>query len=168
MKKLIVSLLFAALACPGAALGACQKGKPESTPTARFTLMDGLAFDRKTQLTWDRCSLGTAWNGTKCAGSVKLVSLDSAKRLANQRGEGWRVPTIEELYSIVESRCTQPAINAEVFPGIKNLGEGAPYWSASRIREMPSLVYFVDFLSGEVDGHGKEFALAVRLVRSGQ
>lgn len=168
MDKLVALAIVACLTFSGPAMSACSKGKPESTPTSRFTLKNGEAFDQQTKLTWDRCSVGTSWNGSRCVGSVKLMSLDDAKKLANKRGGGWRVPTIEELYSIVESKCTSPAINAEVFPGVKDLGEGAPYWSTTRIREMPSLIYFVDFLNGEADGHSKGFSMAVRLVRDGQ
>lgn len=168
MDKLIPFLIAAILIFPGPAVGACAKSKPESTPTSRFVLKDGEAFDQKTKLTWERCSVGTSWNGSKCVGSVRLMSLDEAKKLAGKRGGGWRVPTIEELYSIVESRCTDPTVNSQVFPGVRNLGEGAPYWSTTRIREMPPLVYFIDFVNGEADGHTKGFAMAVRLVRNGR
>lgn len=153
----------------GTAMSTCLKDKPESTPTSRFVLKGGEAFDRKTKLTWSRCSVGASWNGSKCAGSVKLISLDAAKEVALKRGNSWHVPTIEELASIGESRCINPTINSKVFPDVKDFGEGtAPYWSRTKIKEMPGLVYFIDFLSGEADGHTKEFSLAVRLVRNGK
>lgn len=97
------------------------------------------------------------------------MSLDEAKEYAHKLGGGWRVPTIEELYSIVEQKCSSPAINLEVFPSVKGLGEGAaPYWSTTKVKEIPSLIYYIDFLSGEADGHTKEFAMAARLVRGGK
>jgi hypothetical protein len=150
------------------AFAACEKGKTASTPSARFTLSGAEAFDQKTYLTWGRCSVGTTWKNGKCVGTAKLMSLNEAKEYAQKLGGGWRVPAIEELYGLVEKACSNPAINTEVFPNVKNLGEGAPYWSTSKIKEMPSLIYYIDFLDGSADGHTKGFSMAVRLVRNGR
>jgi hypothetical protein len=169
MKTFIACFIVAACFSSGAALGACDKNKSASAPSSRFVLNAGEAFDQKTKLTWSRCSVGTTWKeGGKCAGSVKFMRLDEARLYAQKLGHGWRVPTVEELHSIIEQKCSSPAINSEVFPNVKNWGEGAPYWSTTRIKEMPPLVYYIDFGSGEEDGHTKGFAMAVRLVRSGQ
>lgn len=150
-------------------MSTCLKDKPERTPKSRFVFKGGEAFDQTTKLTWDRCSVGTSWNGSKCTGSVKLIPLDVANDMALKRGNGWRVPAIEELAGIVELKCTDPAINTKVFPGVDDFGENsAPYWSSTQIKQMPGLFYFVDFLCGDVDGHTKGFSLAVRLVRDGK
>ncbi|MBI3899431.1 MAG: DUF1566 domain-containing protein [Gammaproteobacteria bacterium] len=166
MTRLIIYFLVIACCNSGIALGACNKNKPASTPTSRFILREGEAFDQKTKLTWSRCSLGTTWKkDAGCVGTAKLLYLEEAKQAAQKLGNGWRVPTIEELYSIVEHDCSNPAINTVIFPNVKNLGEGAPYWSVTAIKELPPLIYYVDFLNGEVDGHTKGFFLAARLVR---
>jgi len=166
MKVFVTCCAIAVCFSSGIAFGACDKSKTASAPSARFTLNKTKAFDQKTKLTWSRCSVGTVWKNGKCSGAVKLMSLSEAKEYAQKLGGGWRVPTIEELYSIVEQKCSNPAINPEVFPSVKNLGEGAaPYWSTTKIKEIPSLIYYIDFLSGEADGHTKGFAMAVRLVR---
>ena len=168
MRALVTFFMVVASCISGVALGACDKNKPASTPTSRFVLNEGEAFDQKTKLTWSRCSVGATWKkGGKCTGFVKMLRLDEAKQYAKQLGGGWRVPTIDELSSIVEQTCSQPAINSTVFPNVKNLGEGAPYWSITKIKEMPQLIYYVDFFGGDADGHTKGFSLAVRLVRSG-
>ena len=96
------------------------------------------------------------------------MSLNEAKEYAQKLSGGWHVPTIEELYGIVERKCSDPAINSEVFPNVEDLGEGAPYWSTTKIKGMPSLIYYIDFLDGSADGHTKGFSMAVRLVRSGK
>lgn len=164
MELSILCFTIAACCNTGFAFGACDKNKTANTPSSRFTLSEGEAFDRKTGLTWSRCSVGTTWKNGKCIGTATLMSLSEAKQYAEKLGSGWRVPSIEELYGIVEPRCSNPAINSEVFPGIKNSGEGATYWSTTRIKEIPSLVYYVDFLTGETDGHSQGFAMAIRLV----
>ncbi len=168
MKTLITFFVAAACCASGTVLGACDKNKSSGTPTSRFVLANGEAYDKQTKLTWRRCSVGTIWKkDAQCVGPVTLMRLDEAKQYAKTLGGGWRVPTIDELYSIIERNCSNPAINSAVFPNVRNLGEGAPYWSATQIQEMPALVYYIDFLDGEADGHSKGFSMAVRLVRSG-
>lgn len=169
MRTLIACFIAVSCCSSSSVLGACDKDKAASTPSSRFVLNEGNAFDKRTKLTWSRCSVGASWKkGGKCVGTVKLMHLGEAKQYAQKLGHGWRIPTVEELYSIIEQKCSNPAINSEVFPNVRNLGEGAPYWSTTKIKEMPPLVYYIDFLSGEADGHTKGFSMAVRLVRSGQ
>ncbi len=133
---------------------------------SRFKVNQGLVTDTKTKLTWQRCSLGTTWSVDNiCTGEVDYMSLSSAKDFALSFNDGWRVPTINELYSIVEPQCINPALNTAVFPNVKEMDEGAPYWSISEVEEIPILFYFIDFWDGRADGHSNEFPLAVRLVR---
>lgn len=167
MKRVITFLALTSWLSSSAVWAACDENIAESTPASRFVLNGGEAYDPQTKLTWNRCSVGTTWtNDAGCIGEVKLLGLDKAKQFAQELGGGWRVPTIEELYSIVEQGCFNPTINSTVFPAVTNVGEGAPYWSDTPVEEIPSLVYFVDFIDGAVDGHSKGFPLAVRLVRS--
>jgi len=165
MKRFLSYFVLIACCNSGIAFGACEKNQPLSTPSSRFTLKEGEAFDKKTKLTWSRCSVGTTWKNGKCTGTVELMSLIDAKKYAQKLGNSWRVPTVDELYSIAERGCKKPFINSEVFPGVKDFGEGAPYWSTTKIKEMPSLVYYIDFFNGDSDGHTEGFSLAVRLVR---
>ena len=144
-----------------------KKQKAPKNLSSRFTLIKGEAFDKATKLTWRRCSAGCDWKeGVGCIGSPELMSLDEAIKFARQAGDGWRVPTIMELSSIIEQGGETPAINSIVFPDIMDLGDGAPFWSVTPFEEMPMLIYFVDFLSGRADGHSRGFKLAVRLVRN--
>jgi len=167
MKRIITFLMLASWLTSSAVWAACDENITESSPSSRFVLNGGEAYDQQTKLTWNRCSVGTIWTSDAgCIGEVKLLGLDKAKQLAQELGGGWRVPAIEELYSIVEQRCFNPTINSRVFPTVTNFGEGAPYWSDTNVEEIPSLIYFIDFIDGAIDGHSKGFPLAVRLVRS--
>ena len=170
MKKL-VALVAVVITClsSGSVLADCDKQQLRKAASSRFVLNNGEAFDKVTKTTWCRCSAGTTWKeDVGCVGSPKLMRLEEARHFAKQAGDGWRVPTIKELYSIVEQECENPVINSIVFPDIRDLGEGAPYWSVTRIEEIPMLVYYIDFISGRVDGHSQGFAMAVRLVRNQQ
>lgn len=170
MKKLI-AFFAVIIAClnSGLVLADCDIQKLRKVAASRFILNKGEAFDKVTKLTWRRCSTGATWKeGVGCVGSPKLMCLEDAKLFAKQVGDGWRVPTIKELYSIVEQGCENPAINPIVFQDIRDLGEGAPFWSITRIEEMPMLIYYINFISGRADGHSEGFTMAVRLVRNQQ
>ena len=162
-------LCTVAAVCLGSALAfGDSDGKITCTPPSpRFILSEGEAFDQATQLIWCRCSLGTTWiKGSGCMGTPRLMSLEDARRSVKKTGGGWRIPTIQELTGIVKQDGTGPAIDTDVFPDVISLGEEAPYWTGSRVEELPRLVYCIDFRNGIVDGHSEGFPMAVRLVRT--
>ena len=139
---------------------------PKNELISRFKTEQSLVLDIKTNLIWQRCSLGSIWSSdNSCNGEIEYMSLSAAKEVALNLAEGWRVPTIDELYSIAELNCSMPSINVEVFPSITEMSEGAPYWSSSKIEDLPMLFYFIDFWDARADGHTPGFSLAVRLVR---
>jgi hypothetical protein len=118
-------------------------------------------FDKKTHLTWQRCSVGQAWqDGRGCIGTVQGLTLLQAELLETS---GWRLPTIEELETLVSSNCTRPAINEEVFPGMDV--QHLYYWSKTSPRE--ALLDYLNFETGTVSADGDQEPYSVRLVRGG-
>jgi len=142
-----------------------------SFKTSTFIAKEGEVTDQKTGLIWQRCSLGQTWKkGKGCVGEVSLVHRKEAEEHAHTLGNGWRVPSIDELLTLVDKRCHSPMINTRYFGKVHNLtGEGANYLSASVYLEgdevLPTLFYTIDVISGGVDAHTKSFVGAVRLVR---
>ena len=59
--------------------------------------------------------------------SPEDVNFEDAQGLMNVLGDGWRLPTIEELSSLVDRTKHQPAIDSEVFPNT----ESGMYWSST-------------------------------------
>ncbi len=158
MRAIVVSALW----CLQTALvhAACHPGTPDSHPTSRYVLKGATAFDKKTKLTWQRCSVGQTWQeGMGCLGAVQGLTLLQAKLLEQ---DGWRLPTIEELKTLVSPNCARPAINDEVFPGmdVQNLY----YWSSTSPREAE--LDYLNFEAGTVSADGDEEPYSVRLVRS--
>lgn len=163
----LIACILAASATPVHA--ACDKDKQHTAPASRFVVNGAEAFDTSTKLTWRRCSEGQTWtSGDGCTGKSAQLTLAEAKASATQTGNGWRLPTVAELYSIVEMACENPAITEDIFPGVKVDSEGAPYWTNSPVPNLDGMTYYVDFSIGYADGHSEWLALAVRLVKTGK
>jgi hypothetical protein len=133
----------------------------------RFVLRGGEAFDTKTGLIWQRCSLGMTWEGRHgCAGEKMSVDLDEANTKAQEFGGNWRVPSGQELESIIDRSWGSPVVDMSVFPDLRKVEDGeADYWTTSAVG-MANLYHFFDIIAGQADGHTRGFRLAVRLVRS--
>jgi hypothetical protein len=148
----------ASLALGDSAKAACERG--------RFKVEGAYAMDRRTSLTWQHCALGSEWRNGECQGEQQALSLSEATAKAASQGNGWRLPTAEELADLIDASCGKPAIDSRVFPNLVDDGEGAiPYWSSTR-GGMPGLMTFVDFANARIDWHSPGFPLFVCLVRS--
>jgi hypothetical protein len=114
----------------------CDPGMPATAPATQFKPDEaGSVTDRRTGVIWMRCALGQKWTGADCTGTPLTFpwagAFDAADALNRRGGYGghadWRVPTLDELASLVEHRCYDPALNLEIFPSSPVTG----YWSAS-------------------------------------
>lgn len=154
--------LCAALVLAAPAANACGAGS-----RARFMIQGADVFDKKSGLVWQRCGIGLQFAPSgRCVGQKATLDFVGAIDAARAAGAGWRVPTIAELASLLDESCDTPAIDTAIFPDVSaNEGEESAYWTQSEVGAA-DLVYYVDFLSGTVDGHSKGFSLAVRLVKS--
>ena len=105
---------------------------PSTTPDTRFTVdTDGTVVDKTTGLMWAQCSVGqsgTACNDTPATYPTWQSALESADSSTLATHTDWRVPNIKELFSIVEARCLNPAINSNIFPNTITSGY---YWSST-------------------------------------
>lgn len=134
----VACALLGALLMPGMAAAQTCTGDDVSTPTSRFTFnSDGTVTDTQTGLMWKRCLEGQTFsdNGTSsnylddnCTGEVSTMSWKGALNLA-QIADGWRIPNLKELKSIVEFCQASPAINQEVFPN----AESGLVWASSPV-----------------------------------
>ena len=110
-----VAILAALTINTGYAEQICNDSVEVTTPSSRFEINDDQAFDNKTGLTWKRCLVGQNWNTelSQCDGNATSVNWKEALESVS---EGWRLPNIKELGSIVEHSCGNPSINLSVFP----------------------------------------------------
>lgn len=112
-------------------------------------------------------SAGTQ-NGGTCQGSA--CDTQAFVNAVNSQGlcgvSDWRMPSVNELLSIVHNGRFQPAIDQAYFPHTPQYGA---YWSSSPNASYSNYAWSVYFGNGYVDyGSHKNLNSHVRLVRAGQ
>jgi len=139
--------------------------KQNAVPDARYDVRGDEVYDMTTRLTWQRCTLGRHWeDGRGSVGSVRTLNWAAAMQ---QGKNGWRLPTREELETLVSTQYGRPAINRNIFPDV-GLDGAWWYWTSTPYTRDAAgawAVHFGDGGSGYVFPHKKG---AVRLVRNGQ
>jgi hypothetical protein len=115
------------------------------------------AIDQRTGLMWMAKDAGTA----TFANAPALVDALNAKAVAGFTD--WRLPTLQELFTIADHSRTSPAIDTDAFPTCK----GGWYWSSTVYASSPSgVAWGVNFgLGYAYDGH-QNGSGRVRAVRS--
>lgn len=76
----------------------------------------GSLQDTHFHLAWKRCFYGQTWNAASqdCLGSPQKADWKSALQIAST--EGWRLPNVKELLSILDYQCFAPPLNPTMFP----------------------------------------------------
>lgn len=93
----------------------CDASVAKEPAASRFTVKGEAAYDKKTDLTWMRCGRGQQWKeGGGCVGELqKFTYAQSHAGLT----DGWRLPSLEELQTIIAPHCKNPAIDGEIISG---------------------------------------------------
>ncbi len=109
---------------------------------------DETVLDTKTGLMWMRCALGQAWDGETCIGSPSGMNWDTAWKQSEYDFAGhqdWRLPTIDELRTLVDTRYLASTFNRSVFINCPS----DKFWSSSLLtgwRECPNWESWHDYL----------------------
>lgn len=129
----------------------------------RFEVHGDEVYDAKNNLTWARCSVGLSWQNGECTGTTSRFTFDEAQKLA---GKGWRVPTKDELASLInKDREEFPKIDTTAFPDMDIMFPW--YWTSTPNGD--TIAWYVDFSHGYTSGFiSKSSPFSVRLVRDGK
>jgi hypothetical protein len=130
---------------------------------------DGTVLDTQTGLHWMRFALGQTWDGKVNISEAKRYTWQETFNAAdsfNQAGgfagyQDWRVPSIDELKTIIE-RNKKPAINHAMFPATPL----SLFWSSTAAVNMVQSAWAVYFYGGSAYWYGKTSYYYLRLVRS--
>ena len=152
-----------------------------ASPNDRYRFLgkdQEIVEDIRTKLQWQRCSLGQTWNGATCAGEATKYQWDEARRAASA---GWRLPTKDELASLIYCSSGEPAYWKPTSAACKGAYSRPTIWSAA-FPHTPANWFWssspgadgaddawrVHFYYGYVYRSYKANAGYVRLVRGGQ
>jgi hypothetical protein len=89
----------------------------------------------------------------------KKFTWEEAKEYAASLGEGWRLPTVHELFSLVDVSRVSPACS--VFPACPQDG----FWSSSAFAANTYYAWYVNFDYGDAYNSNVTSAYRVRCVR---
>ena len=144
----------------------CQN--PEVLQTDRFqTNGEGIVTDTITGLQWQRCIVGLEYNDNvgRCLGMPRRYTFSGAsthaERESDRTGIGWRVPSKDELESLVIRTCNQPALDTVAFPNTPI----SSFWSNTPSPNVEDFAWSVYFGSGESNYMLTNDRLYLRLVR---
>jgi hypothetical protein len=136
-----------------------------STPTwsqllsaERFVLVLGntAVLDNETGLVWERSTDATKFNWVNAQGRCYQLNLGGRR--------GWRLPSVEELSSLVDPAHTNPSLpTGHPFTNVQNDG----YWSSTMISGDGN-AWYVFFSYGTVYGYVPSGTYYVRCVRAGK
>lgn len=144
----------------------CNPDIPSTSPTDHFYLNDdGTALHLPTGLMWTRCAYNQVWTGDGCSPfTTNYFEYDWILQVADSSQfagfDDWRVPNVKELSTIVERSCESPAINSEVFPGLRS---GRTVWTSTYFVGPGQYDHwFVKFSNGNVTKYDRGVLLLVR------
>lgn len=102
---------------------------------------NGTIFDANTQLVWMACPLGLSGHGCK-TGEAETMSWITA--IDTGLKSQWRMPTKNELLSLIDRQCKDSKFNTAIFPNTPSTF----FWTASKRRDNSQLALAVNFADG--------------------
>ena len=146
--------------------GGAHAAQNAPAANSRFLIQGDTVYDRKTNLTWQRCSVGQRWvEGTGCVGVINTFTFDVAK----QQGDGnWHMPPKGKLATLIDrnrkANKQKPMIDELAFPDMDPAN--LVYWSSTPHGAADA--WFVSFERGYIYYDYRSTPRSVRLMRRGR
>ena len=141
-----------------------------TAPPGRYAIANGgtangTVYDVVTQLVWQQ-TLSTAtytWSSTNATGSAQAYCASQNGLALGGFNTGWRLPTVNELLSIVDFSTSSSAIDLNTFPTTP----GNHFWTATPyvFNNNTSAAWVVYFVDGNSDFNAVGTPNSVRCVR---
>jgi hypothetical protein len=109
------------------------------------------------------CQTGLIWRREIAANLTYSQALEEAEIVTRETGQAWRVPTLQELWTLVLVGGARTS-TASTFPGMP----ARSFWSSSPYVDDADYVWFVSFNYGDssISLSNRYSREAVRLVRT--
>jgi hypothetical protein len=120
----------------------------------RYTTTGGTVYDTKSHLTWQQTVSSTKYSWAD-------ANMYCAGLGASLGGTGWRLPTLDELKTIVDDSQVNPSIDSTAFPSTPP----SRFWSSSSLADSPSDAWVVVFNVGLASKNDVSYTNFVRCVR---
>ncbi len=134
------------------ALSGAPRRASADAPPGRYAVASGEVQDTQTGLVWQQARSGSTMQWSAAQSYCTGLGLN---------GHRWRLPSINELQTLVDEGTMNPAIDATAFPGTS----AEYYWSSSALAGSSSYAWFVAFYYGFPSYDGVAGANWVRCVR---
>jgi hypothetical protein len=138
----------------------CVRIQPTMTlPAEHYTVSNGEVTDNYTCLVWQQDGSGTTPSHTRDQAIAYCQGLTSG-------GQTWRLPSLNELASMVDDVPTgdvSPAVDHTIFP---NTSPDQKYWSSSGYGAPATLYWMLNFMDGFTQRLDASTLGNVRCVRS--
>ncbi|MDQ2075634.1 DUF1566 domain-containing protein [Marinimicrobium sp. ABcell2] len=105
---------------------------------------------------------GNCKAGTDCDTHAFVAAVNEATLCG---AADWRLPTRQELLTLVDSGTTSPATDSTYFPRVQYSGTHVYYWTATSVAADGERAYQIHFDLGYMESSTKNYADHVRLVR---
>ena len=150
----------------------CSSQIQSNTPNSRYQIFNNGSEvkDLKTELIWQRCTVGQTWTGSSCEGEATAYTWPQALEIVKTGDNIWRLPNVKELYSLVNIACYNPSINEPIFPNTANDGywSSSPFVSQSIADHAWSVIFgsrFIKDVNGSVEVLSTDTLFMLRLVK---
>lgn len=142
----------------------CVSGTPVTYTPALVDNSDGTITDDVNNLLWQKCQMGQTFSGT-CTGTITTDTWQNALSYCNSLTwagrSNWRLPSINELQSIVDLTTSMPAIDSLLFPATATNN----YHSSTTNPSLPSQMAYIYFADGIINNMAKSSSYYVRCVK---
>jgi hypothetical protein len=108
-------------------------------PPNHYAIANGEVTDNYTGLVWQQMFSSATMPWSSAASTCSSLKLN---------GRVWRVPSLNELASIVDEALVGPAVNRTAFPATAYCGSGNWYWASASYVGNPSDAWGINYCDG--------------------
>jgi hypothetical protein len=143
------------------AVGAARHAHATAAPSDRYTIANGTVLDTKTKLTWQQAVPTVTTDGGVMVRTFTQAAAVSYCGSLSLNGTGWRLPTMKEIMTLINSSVYSPAIDSTAFPNTAVTS----YWTSTPSSIDPGFFWLVGFFDGGSGAGDPSQSAVLRCVR---